>query len=289
MTAYVFPGDPRAARACRDELDELRPDLVEAIHRATDGADPFVRPPGEMRSALVALVAVSLARWSRLVRPQLNTVLLGHGAGEISALAAGGALSEADALILAAARGQLIDELALRPGRELLAILGAGNRAVRDLASAHGLEVASDNAPGRIVLEGASARVEAALRSARERGLHAVPLAAGADDFLSCAIASRRREWEAVLQGLTMRCPRLPVFSCVSAQLIVEPRAVLVMSLTAPVRFRQALAAIERLGVRRFLDVGPGHSVAGLVRRTLPRAVVTALDIDQAAARGGGP
>jgi [acyl-carrier-protein] S-malonyltransferase len=72
------------------------------------------------------------------------------------------------------------------------------------------------------------------------------------------------------LDAIEFRSPSEPVISCVSAQAFEsDPRELLAAALTRPVRWTDVLRRLHDQGARRFLDVGPGRVLAGLVRRTL--------------------
>jgi [acyl-carrier-protein] S-malonyltransferase len=79
----------------------------------------------------------------------------------------------------------------------------------------------------------------------------------------------------AVLEGMKLRKPRVPVLSCVTAAPFDHVRARLAESLVAPVRWREVLLALRAAGISRFVETGPGRVLTGLVRRTLDRVEAT--------------
>lgn len=265
VTAFLFPGQGSQVPGMRDEVAALRPDLLEAVERAV-GEDPFARVEESTRFAQPAILCSSLARWSALDGEP--SFLLGHSLGEIGALVAAGALDEHAALELVATRGRLMAE-ASAPGDGMLAVLRGEPADVAALAERHGVTVANDNAPGQMVLSGELERLDAASRDARRRGLRTMRLAvAGA--FHSHAMEPARAAWERALDAVGFAPSRTPVVSCLTAAPIGDPRAALAASLTAPVRFREALLHLAAEGCDDFVDVGPGRILEGLVKRTLP-------------------
>jgi [acyl-carrier-protein] S-malonyltransferase len=90
-------------------------------------------------------------------------------------------------------------------------------------------------------------------------------------------------ELEQALAGTDMTEPSVPVYSGVTAAPIDDPRARLVEGLTSPVRWREIVLALRDRGVTRFLEVGPGRVLTGLVRKTLDG--VEAEVVSQEAAR----
>lgn len=278
--AYLFPGQGSQTADMRDEVARLRPDLLDPVVAAV-GEDPYPRVADDTRFAQPALLAASLARWSA-VDANPDAVFLGHSLGELGALAAAGALSERDAVALAATRGRLMSEAARHSQGGMVAVLGATREDADGLARDHGLTVANDNAPGQLVLAGPDDALDAAVAKAKDGGLKAMRLGvAGA--FHSPAMEPALPAWRAALAEVEFTVGRAPVYSCLTAQPIREPVETLAAGLTSPVHFRQALLELQSaLGVERFVEVGPGRVLTGLVRRTVPAASAETLELTEA-------
>ena len=151
----------------------------------------------------------------------------------------------------------------------MVALLGVGaaERAPA-LAQAHGLSVANDNSPQQVVLSGARSALPAAAAEAKELGLRAMELAVtGA--FHSPMMASAVPEFAAALDRVEIAEPEVPVLSAVTAAPFDDVRTRLVQALTSPVRWRETMLALHGLGAERFVEVGPGRVLTGLVKRTL--------------------
>jgi [acyl-carrier-protein] S-malonyltransferase len=279
-TAYLFPGQGSQAPGMRDDVERVRPDLLAAAISAA-GEDPFPRVDEDTRFAQPAMLAASLARWSSAndARP---AAFLGHSLGELGALAAARAIDERDAVELAAVRGRLMSRAAAKADGGMLALLGVDLRDAVLLASDHDVTVANDNAPGQIVVAGTSANLTALTAEAKERGIRCMRLGV-AGPFHSPAMAGVRPDWEAALEDVDIRRPEVVVYSCLTARPIDDGRAALASGLTAPVRFRQALIELaDHAGIERFVEVGPGRVLTGLVRRTLPQATAEVLELPEA-------
>jgi [acyl-carrier-protein] S-malonyltransferase len=163
----------------------------------------------------------------------------------------------------------------------MVALLGASHEAAERIARDHGLTVANDNAPGQLVLAGPRAHLDAAVASAKAGGLKAMRLGvAGA--FHTPAMGSARTAWELALGDVDFRRPEATVYSCLTAHPVDDPSAALADALTSPVHFRQALLELARQGVTRFVEVGPGRVLTGLVRRTVPDAQALTLELPEA-------
>src|ERR671937_444885 len=97
--AVLFPGQGSQTRGMRELVARLRPDLLE-LAPAIVGEDPFALVEEGTRFAQPAIFCAALAGWDDLKTELRPDFLAGHSLGELTALAAAGALSEADALRL---------------------------------------------------------------------------------------------------------------------------------------------------------------------------------------------
>jgi malonyl CoA-acyl carrier protein transacylase len=144
---------------------------------------------------------------------------------------------------------------------------GAADHA-HELADAHGLTVANDNSPQQVVLSGPRGSLPAAAQAARELGLRAMELdVTGA--FHSPLMAPAAPRFEAALARVNFSTPRVPVLTAVTAEPFDDIPARLAQALTRPVRWRETMLALRGRGVERFVEVGPGRVLTGLVKRTL--------------------
>jgi [acyl-carrier-protein] S-malonyltransferase len=248
-----------------EEVARLRPDLHEAVVQAV-GEDPFPRVQESTRFTQPAIVCSSLARLSALglERPDFY---LGHSLGEIVALAAAGWIDEREALVLAAARGAAMADADPQRLGSMAAVKKGGVEAAQELADAHGLVIACDNAPGQVIIAGTIEGLDAAAETAKASGNRVRRLdVAGA--FHSPLMGPAIPRLQEAIDATTFREPHTTVLSAVTAAPIDDPPRRLIDSLTHPVLFRPALLALHEAGVRRVIDVGPGDIAAGLARRT---------------------
>jgi malonyl CoA-acyl carrier protein transacylase len=151
----------------------------------------------------------------------------------------------------------------------MLALIGAGAADhAAELADAHGLAVANDNAPQQVVLSGAREALPEAAAAAKALGLRARELpVSGA--FHSPMMEGAVPEFAAALARVEVHGGEVPVFSAVTAEPFADVRAQLAQALTMPVRWRQTLLALHAEGAERFVEVGPGRVLTGLAKRTL--------------------
>ena len=269
VTAILFPGQGSQTPEMRNTVAEVRPDLL-ALAEQIVGEDPFPRAEEGTKFAQPAIFCASLAGWESMGRPA-GDLMAGHSLGELAALVAAGCLDEREGLELVALRGKLMQESGERAGDGgMLALLGKGAADhATELAEAHGLAVANDNSPQQVVLSGDRSGFEGATAAARELGLRAMDLpVTGA--FHSPMMAEAVPPFTAALEGVEVRAPeQVTVFSAVTAAPFDDVRAQLAQALTMPVRWRETLLAMREAGAERFLEVGPGRVLTGLVKRTL--------------------
>ena len=277
-TAVLFPGQGSQTPNMRDVVADVRPDLLEAVIELV-GDDPFALVDASTRYAQPAIFCASLAGWTQ-VRDRVDPIALaGHSLGEITALAAGGALDDLDALRLVVLRGMLMDIAGRESGGgTMLAVLGATPAQAAALAARHHVSLANDNAPGQVVLSGAPDALKAARNDARACGLRAVALdVTGA--FHSPQMQRAVIPFHEALAEVEVRRPDIPVISCATAKPFEDPCEELAHALVSPVRWRETMTALAAAGANTFIDVGPGAVLARLAPRCVPAAAASPLDV----------
>ncbi|HEX5910953.1 MAG TPA: ACP S-malonyltransferase [Thermoleophilaceae bacterium] len=265
-TAILFPGQGSQQPGMREPARAVLPELVELADELCDG-DPFARADQGTRFQQPALYCAALAAWEGL-RELEPVALAGHSLGEITALAAAGALTPEDGLRLVTVRGALMQQAADAGDGGMMAVRGARadvEPLVRDTAVA----VANDNSPRQVVLAGPAADLDA-LGDVRGKRL---PVAGA---FHSPLMEPAVEGFRAELERTEIREPALPVISCVTAEPFTDVREQLAAALTSPVRWVDVLGALRGRGVRRFVETGPGSVLTGLVRKTLDDAEAVA-------------
>jgi malonyl CoA-acyl carrier protein transacylase len=266
-TAALFPGQGSQAEHLTETLTRLRPDLLE-LARAELGDSALERAAESTAYAQPATYCASLAGWS-LLRSERVDVVVGHSLGELTALAAAGAVDEASGLRLVTLRGRLMERAAEEAaGDGGMLALSVSCDVGAALARGFGVSVANDNSPNQVVLSGERDWLEVLAEEVRATGVRTklLPIRGA---FHSPAMASAREEFTDALRRIPVRKPGIPVFSCMSAAPMDDPRRRLTQGLTNAVRWRETLVALRRRGVERFIEVGPGHVLTGLVKRTL--------------------
>jgi [acyl-carrier-protein] S-malonyltransferase len=233
--------------------------------RGTDVAQPL-------------LTCVALLSGRALLGGDVPDVVCGHSVGELSALALAGVLTDDDAVALAAGRGALMAQAAAARPTTMAAVLG-GTVDEADLAAA-GLEIATVNVPGQVVVGGP---VEALQAWTPPAGARVRPLdVAGA--FHTSAMAPAVDGFRALVEATPASDALCDVVANADGAVLRDGRELvgrLVGQLTRPVRFDlclQALAATTRgTGASDVVELAPAGVLAGMAKRALPGVPVTAL------------
>jgi [acyl-carrier-protein] S-malonyltransferase len=274
-TAFLFPGQGSQTSDMRDTVARLRPDLYELALDEV-GNELFERADEKTEFAQPAIYCASLAGWSDY-EGERPYAMAGHSLGEFAALAAAGAIDEATGLRLVALRGRLMQRMAERgPEGGMLALRTHLDEA-GELAGRFDLTVANDNSPEQVVLSGPTDALDRAAEQAGAEGTRARRLAvAGA--FHTPAMDPAAAKFRAALERIAFKRPQVPVFSGVTAALFDDFRRRLAQAIIRPVQWRETLLSLDRWGVERFVEVGPGKVLSGLVRKTLDDAQAETLD-----------
>ena len=266
-SAVLFPGQGVGDATSRELVAAVRPDLLELATELV-GDDPFERMSEGTAYAQPAVYCASIAGYEQLGRPAAEC-FAGHSLGEVGALAAAGAIDDADGVRIVVARGRVMADAAERGEPGGMLAVGSDLEQAEALGAEHGLTLANENSPQQFVLSGPLPAIEAAEAAAKGSGVRAKKLAvAGA--FHTEAMASGVEPFRAALDRIDFRESEAPVVSSTTAEPFGEDvRDALSASLTSPIRWTSVLATLRELGATRYLDVGPGKVLVGLVRRTL--------------------
>ncbi|MGQ3672307.1 ACP S-malonyltransferase [Xanthobacter sp. TB0136] len=289
QTAFVFPGQGSQAVGMGKTLADSFP-VAKAVFDEVDAAlgENLTRvmwegPAEELTltaNAQPALMAVSLAAM-RVLESEAGVDLsrdaafvAGHSLGEYSALAAAGSLSVADAARLLRIRGRAMQEAVPVGEGAMAALLGLDyDQAVAVAAEASQGEVceaANDNAPGQVVVSGSRAAVERAIEIAKEKGAMKAILLPVSAPFHCRLMTPAANAMARALAEIEVKAPVVPLVANVRAAPVTDAAEItrlLVEQVTDTVRWRESLIYMSAAGVNRFVEVGAGKVLSGLVRR----------------------
>jgi len=225
-----------------------------------------------------ALLAVSTAAWRVLTEHGIAPdYVAGHSLGEYSALVAAGGLKFADALRLVRQRGRYMQE-AVPPGVGAMAALlrlpeGALNSVLEQAAQGEVVSAANLNAPDQVVIAGHAGAVNRAIELAKAAGARRAILLPVSAPF-HCALMKPAQERLAVDLNATafadLTCPLVNNWQAREISTAVEGRQGLYQQVPNPVRWAESIRYLAAQGVQRFIEVGAGGVLTGLLRSIDP-------------------
>ncbi len=305
-TIWLCPGQGAQKVGMGKDLAERFPAARETLQAIDDalGVSPplsrlmFEGPEDELtatHNAQPAVLAHSAAVFAALGGAVQGAVAAaGHSLGEYSAYVTAGALGAADAATLVRRRGELMRKAGEeRPGM-MAAVLGLATAQVQaacEEASRQGsVAVAANiNAPDQTVISGDPDGVARAGEACTARGAKRVVPLKVSGAFHSPLMAPAANHLQLALERAPFRNPAFPVIANATAEAVKDAdraRRLLGDQLTAPVRWVECMQHAARLAgdggggagtEARFVEIGPGTVLAGLLKRIVPGANVVSL------------
>lgn len=285
-TAIIFPGQGAQYVGMGKDLYERFPSSKVIFEKANNilGFDIarlcFEGPKEELTrteicqpAILTASIAALRALESALPGPIAPKAVLGLSLGEYTALVAAGSLSFEDAVLLVRKRGQYMEEASRQNPGTMASIIGFPLDDTRKVCEETGAEIANLNSPGQIVISGTKEKIEAAANLAKERGAKKVIPLDVSGAFHSSLMEPAARKLKTEIDKIEMRPPKIKVVTNVNAGFESSPEEIK-SNLTAQVRssvlWEDSIRFLAGQGIKRYIEVGPGKVLAGLLRRIDP-------------------
>jgi [acyl-carrier-protein] S-malonyltransferase len=281
-TALLFAGQGAQAVGMGKDLAENFPTAKAWFERANAAlgydlaAICFNGPEAELTKTENAQPGIFLVSWVafELLRERVAglefAATAGLSLGEFTALTAAGAMDFADGLKIVRQRGQFMQQACEVTRGGMAAIIGLDEGPTREVCATAGVELANLNCPGQLVISGEAEKIAQACELAKAKGAkRALPLTvAGA--YHSALMASAQPKLQAVLSGVNLREPKMPVISNVTAQphgSVAEIQKRLIEQVTSSVRWEESIRYLLAQGFTRFIELGPGKALAGFMKR----------------------
>ncbi len=286
-TAFVFPGQGSqlvgmgrelavqytVAKQIFDEADSI---LGFALSKLMwDGPESELNDTVNTQPALFLHSIASFRVFSHLYPDFKPAALAGHSLGELSALAAAGALSFESGLRLVRKRGELMKKAGeLNPG-SMAAVLNLDIPSLEKVCAEasredESVQVANDNCPGQVVISGAKAAVERAMSGAKAAGAkRAIPLAVSIAAH-SKLMDSIQAEWNEAVNSAGVKDAQIQIVGNVIAKPIRSAADLcndIQSQLQSRVRWMETIQLLIGQGIISFVEVGTGNVLMGLIRR----------------------
>jgi [acyl-carrier-protein] S-malonyltransferase len=303
-TALVFPGQGSQTVGMGKALADAFPVARKVFERVDAALSQklshlmFDGPEAELTltaNAQPALMAVSIAALRALESEAGFHVgkdaafVAGHSLGEYSALCAAGSLGLEDAARLLRLRGDAMQKAVPVGEGAMAAILGLDfgvvTKVATDAASQLYLtgaicQAANDNGGGQAVISGTREAVERAMELAKLAGAKRALMLPVSAPFHCALMQPAALAMEAALKDVKISRPEPPLVANVTAAPVTNPEAIrnsLAAQVTGTVRWRESVEYMSAHGVGRFIEVGAGKELAGLIKRIAPGHTTTSL------------
>ena len=284
--AFVFPGQGSQSVGMLNSI-AVRPEVRATLQEASealgeDVAKLIAEGPAEALSLTTNTQPVMLTAAVAFYRAWLAAggpapkVMAGHSLGEYSALVASGVISFKDAVPLVRFRAEAMQSAVPVGTGGMAAILGLDDatviRVCAEASTASGgvVEAVNFNAPGQVVIAGASAAVTKACELLKAAGAkRALPLPVSAP-FHSSLLQPASEKLKGYLANIEFKVPTIAVINNVDVEILNDPAAIkdaLVRQAAKPVRWQETIQAMAAQGITQVVECGPGKVLAGLTKR----------------------
>lgn len=288
MKALVFPGQGSQFVGMGKELYESRKDIKDLMESANDilGFDilsiMFNGTEEDLKKTKVTQPAIFIHSLAAV--KAVDTIgagmVAGHSLGEFSALVANGALSFKDGLELVYQRALAMQEACDANPSSMAAVLGLEDEKVEEIcAKIEGIVVpANYNCPGQLVISGETAAVERACEALKAAGAKRALLLPVNGAFHSPLMKPAQDKLAKAIENTKFNKPIIPIYQNITTTAVEDPEEIkknLIAQLTGPVKWTQTVRNMIADGAECFVEVGPGKTLQGLIKKIHPEAVVS--------------
>ena len=219
-----------------------------------------------------ALVTTCLAMTKPLVEAGIRPdVTAGLSLGEYCAIAAAGGMKDEDAIRLVRKRGLLMQNTVPAGEGAMCAIMGMTGEEIEAVTDGmEGVSVANYNCPGQIVITGETKAVEAAAEKLKEAGARRAVMLNVSGPFHSPMLKKAGEELAQVLESVELSPLDVPYVTNVTAQQVTDisqTKELLAEQVSSSVRWQQSMENLIADGVDTFIEIGPGRTLAGFMRK----------------------
>ena len=269
--AFIFPGQGAQACGMGQDFYEQTETGKRIFDKATElmgFSMPQLCFEENDRLDITASIAMMRVLEENGIKPD---VAAGLSLGEYCALAAAGVMSDEDAIRTVRQRGILMQEAVPVGEGAMAAILALDASAIEEVTGAmEGVWIANYNCPGQIVISGEKAAVEDACEKLKAAGAKRAVMLNVSGPFHSGMLADAGERLGEVLSQVELHEPQIPYVANVTAQYVksaAEVKELLTRQVSSSVRWQQSVEAMIADGVDTFIEIGPGKTLAGFMRK----------------------
>ncbi len=290
--AYIFPGQGSQFSGMGKSLYDSSTQAKELFEQANDVLGfrisdiMFNGTDEELKQTKVTQPAVflhSVIAYKNLAdaTPDMTA---GHSLGEFSALVANNTLSFEDALKLVSIRAQAMQKACEINPSTMAAVLALADEKVEEICkqvndeSGEVVVAANYNCPGQLVISGSVKGIEIACERMKAAGAKRALVLPVGGAFHSPLMSPAKEELAAAIDSTIFNIPSCPVYQNVVARAVTDPAEIkknLIDQLTGAVRWTQSVQAMVADGATKFIEVGPGKVLQGLVQKVHKEAEVS--------------
>ena len=279
-TAFIFPGqgaqycgmgqdfyeNSKTAKAVFDRATELLGfSMPELCFEKNDRLDITEYTQAAMVTVSVAMMKVMEEQGFR------PDVAAGLSHGEYPALVAAGVMSADDAILTVRKRGILMQEAVPAGIGGMSAVLGMTAEQINEVVDPiENVQVANYNCPGQIVISGKKEAVEEASEKLKEAGARRVLPLNVSGPFHSHLLEDAGKKLGEYLENVTISEPVIPYVANVTAQYVTsaaDVKPLLKKQVSSSVRWQQSVETMLADGVDRFIEIGPGKTLSGFIKK----------------------
>lgn len=289
--AFVFPGQGAQYAGMGKEFYENEP-VAKAVYDQASEATGLDIPTlcfeeneelHQTEYTQIAMLATEVAILKVLEEKGMKAdVTAGLSLGEYAAIVACGAMQTKDAFRVVRKRGIYMQE-AVPEGGAMSAVLGLSETVIEEVVSkVDGIvSIANYNCPGQIVITGEAEAVAKAGEVLKEAGAKRIVPLKVSGPFHSAMMEEAGKRLEAELDSVELSDFAIPYVSNLTAEYVTEKadvKPLLVKQISSSVRWQQSIEKMIANGVDTFVEIGPGRTIAGFVRKISKDAQVINVD-----------